>query len=415
MWSRGRLDITIRDFAAAFAYVILPGNRSRVVNQLANFSAAQNTAVPCLSVRSAMDTLLSILNYGSTDEILFSAINVPAMQQIAEAHNLVAVGIQVERASAFPSIEECRRRITKRTRAMVLAPLFGARVDLAPFRALADEFNLLLIEDAAQAFDGEYRGSPYADVSLFSFGPIKRSTALGGAIAVFQSNKLARAFRSACGSLPMQSRANFIRRSIKLLMLHLLSGPVMYALLFRLMARLGRNPDLVVANSAKGFPAAQLLQKIRQQPCTPMLKLLNRRLQKTDAEGYARHSARFRKAIKTHLSNGILTYGSSHPVHRFWLCPVIVSQPQEVASQLRSQGFDATTLHRMAVISNDTTSSTQQEFQQVLFLPCYPELSEATIRDMMLALIQITQTLGEKRAKHGPVNPSETKSTPAQK
>lgn len=410
MWSRGRLDITIRDFAAAFFFAGSPGNRQQTTNQLANFSDV-GTAIPCLSVRSAFDTLLSVLDYSPTDEILFSAINVPTMQQIAEEHGLVAVRLDVESEVAFPSVEECRARITKRTRAIILAPLFGAQVDLAPFRAIADEFCLILIEDAAQAFDGVYRGSPAAHVSLFSFGPIKRATALGGAIAVFQSPELADSFRKAQSSLPVQPVLGFIRRLVKLLMLHLLSRRSAYSILFRLIAHVGRNPDTMVANSAKGFPAAQLLQQIRQQPCTPLLRLLNRRIRMADLHRYAGHAARFDTAITSLLPNGVAAYGSNHRIHRFWLCPILLDQSEEIAVRLRTQGFDATSTHRMTVISdNETGSSTKQAFERVLFLPCYPEISNATLHKMMATLSSIISDL-----KKDSVNPSETGSMPAQR
>ena len=410
MWSRGRLDITIRDFVAAFACACSPGNRQRTMDRLNRFSEV-GTAIPCLSVRSAFDTLLSVLNYSPADEILFSAISVPAMQQIAEEHGLVAVRLDVQSDVVFPSVSECRARITKRTRAIVLAPLFGAQVDLAPFRTIADEFDLILVEDAAQAFDGVYRGSPAAHVSLFSFGPIKRATALGGAIAVFHSPELACCFRDAQSSLPVQPVLNFIRRSAKLLMLHLLSGRIAYAILFRLTACFGRNPDTIVANSVKGFPATQLMQQIRQQPCTPLLRLLNRRVRTADLHRYAGHAERFDTAIRNMLPNGVVAYGSNHPNHRFWLCPVLLDEPEEVAVRLRAHGFDATSTHRLAVIpDSETESSTKQAFERVLFLPCYPEISNSTLHKMMVTFSSIISDL-----KKDSVNPSETGSTPAQR
>ena len=53
---------------------------------------------------------------------------------------------------------------------------------LQPFAEKAQEHGLLLWEDCAQAFDGRYAGHPEADAVMFSFGPIKTATALGGVI-----------------------------------------------------------------------------------------------------------------------------------------------------------------------------------------------------------------------------------------
>src|SRR3546814_4011443 len=69
------------------------------------------------------------------------------------------------------------------TRAIVVAHLFGARLDLDPVIELAHRKGLVVFEDCAQAFDGQaYKGHPESDVAMFSFGPLKTATALGGAI-----------------------------------------------------------------------------------------------------------------------------------------------------------------------------------------------------------------------------------------
>src|SRR3546814_12368479 len=67
------------------------------------------------------------------------------------------------------------------TRAIVVAHLFGARLDLDPVIELAHSKGLVVFEDCAQAFDGQaYKGHPESEMAMFSFGPLTTASTLGG-------------------------------------------------------------------------------------------------------------------------------------------------------------------------------------------------------------------------------------------
>jgi dTDP-4-amino-4,6-dideoxygalactose transaminase len=77
--------------------------------------------------------------------------------------------------------------ITPKTKAILPVHLYGQAADLAPLQALADQYGLALIEDAAQAhgayYDGRRVGS-LGRVGCFSFYPGKNLGACGEAGAV---------------------------------------------------------------------------------------------------------------------------------------------------------------------------------------------------------------------------------------
>ena len=67
----------------------------------------------------------------------------------------------------------------------------------------AREHGLLLVEDCAQAFQGPERmGDPVADVSMYSFGTLKTSTALGGAILRVRDREVLGRMRGIQASYP---------------------------------------------------------------------------------------------------------------------------------------------------------------------------------------------------------------------
>ncbi|MFQ5567332.1 MAG: DegT/DnrJ/EryC1/StrS family aminotransferase, partial [Paracoccaceae bacterium] len=132
------------------------------------------------SVRSGFDLLLQAMELEPGDEVIFSALNVKGMVKIVRKLGLVPVPVDLDISHFAPSLERLRAAITPRSKVLVVAHLFGARLDLDPVFELAREHGMLIAEDCAQAFNGrDYPGHPKADVAMFSFGPLKTATALG--------------------------------------------------------------------------------------------------------------------------------------------------------------------------------------------------------------------------------------------
>jgi len=95
---------------------------------------------------------------------------------------------------------ELERRVTPRTRAIVVVHLYGLAADMDPIMAFAKAHKLPVIEDNAQAIGGAYRGHPtgsIGDVACISFYPTKNLGAYGDAgIVVTNSPKIAERIRT---------------------------------------------------------------------------------------------------------------------------------------------------------------------------------------------------------------------------
>jgi hypothetical protein len=175
--------------------------------------------IACLSVRSGLDLMLGQLGLPAGSEVLVSAVTIEDMVTILRHHGLVAVPIDVNPTDMSPSFEDIDRAITSRTKAMLIAHLFGTRLPLQPFAGKAREHGLLLWEDCAQAFDGRYAGHPEADAGDVQLRPdqdrdgarrwavacarsrIARTDALGSRdMAVVQHPFVRVASRTLCGA-----------------------------------------------------------------------------------------------------------------------------------------------------------------------------------------------------------------------
>lgn len=129
---------------------------------------------------------------------------VPSMTFCASVQAILAAGahprfIEVDPATLCVTEDEILGALTGATRA-VMPVLYGGRaIDCSPIRPILDERGIVIIEDAAHAFgsitpEGEVPVGATADVTCFSFGPIKNLTCgQGGAIIPRSSDEAQRA------------------------------------------------------------------------------------------------------------------------------------------------------------------------------------------------------------------------------
>src|SRR2546421_3462276 len=95
---------------------------------------------------------------------------------------------------------ELERRVTSRTRAIVVVHLYGLAADMDPILAFAKSRKLPLIEDNAQAIGASYKGrrtGSLGDAACLSFYPTKNLGAYGDAgMLVTNSAELAARIRT---------------------------------------------------------------------------------------------------------------------------------------------------------------------------------------------------------------------------
>lgn len=388
MWSRKRLDITWRDLFRGLGYCLSRWDRTHAEAHVGRAWSDDREALACLSVRSAFDLLLAAANFPAGSEVLVSAITVPDMVRIIREHGLVPVPLDLDPRTALPPPEQIVARSTPRTRAVLIAHLYGTSGPLDAHCAAAREHNLLLIEDCAQAFRGrEYCGHPQADVSLFSFGSIKTATALGGAIARVQDAALRDAMRTRQAEYAVQSRAGFLSRILKYMLLKFASYRAPLRCLIGLFRALGRDHDRLFNAAVRGFDAEQLFALIRRQPCAPLQALLALRLRTFDAARQERRAACGRTLCDA-LRGAYECPAADVTPHVFWVFPILTNRPEEVRRELLRHGFDATQGQSMIVVEPPqgrddlVPHNALRLLAETVYLPCYDALPDAELSRM---------------------------------
>ena len=405
---RKRLDIDWTDLFYGLGSCLWPPCRQQIQARLdaawSSRSSFENQAsLVCLSVRSGFDALLHTLNFPMGSEILVSAMTIRGMTQVIEAHHLspVPVDLEIEQLTVgAASLAQC---VTPRTKAILVAHLFGSRMPMEPILQFARAHHLLVFEDCAQAYGGAgYGGHPQSDVSLFSFGPIKTATALAGGILNFRDRALRDAVSQHQNQWPIQSRLQFGLRIGKYMLLVLLSQRWVYSLFVAGCHCFKANHDRVVASSVRGFPGDRLLMQIRQRPSTPLLVLLTRRLRQFDQCQIADRQALAEKAIA--LMPGLRRPGDRALHHTHWVFPILHEQPEQLMMYLWQQGFDATQGgSSLYVVPPPPTHpdmravAAEQAFQQLLYLPIYVGVSPQEIARLAQAVKAFDSTRSRGR------------------
>jgi hypothetical protein len=322
------------------------------------------------------------------------------MVRIIERHGLCPVSVDLDTATLEPRIELLEAAVSPRSRAILVAHLFGGCVDLAPAATFARRHGLLLIEDCAQAFRGAGEmGDPAADVSMFSFGTLKTATAAGGAILRVRDPEIRAGMRRTQESWPVQRRRDHAARLLKVLCLVLLGRPLPYRVFIKACDLLGRNPDIVVDSSARAFPRAGdgLPDALHRRPSAPLLALLARRLRSFDTGRLARRAAAGEE-VAVHLPASLQHPGDLSRSRTHWLFPVVASDPEALVLALRRQGFDASraTSNIAAVRTSDLAEpeAACRMMAKVVFVPVYPEIPEAA----RWRLVRVLELFAEESA-----------------
>jgi len=143
-------------------------------------------AVAVSNCTTGLHLAMIVAGVGAGDEVIC-----PSMSYIATANSIKYVGAipvfaDVDPVSYNMDVLEAEKKITSKTKAILIVHQIGMPSDIDAFKALCEKHNLKLIEDAACAAGSAYKGAKigsHSELVCFSFHPRKViSTGDGGMI-----------------------------------------------------------------------------------------------------------------------------------------------------------------------------------------------------------------------------------------
>lgn len=148
----------------------------------------------CVGLASGLDALwiaFRLLGIGEGDEVIVQGNTYIASVMGITMNRAIPVFVEPNEYYAIDA-EQIEKKITPKTKAILVVHLYGIATDMDPIMKLCDKYGLKLVEDCAQSHGACYNGKmtgTFGDVGCFSFYPSKNLGAFGDAGAVVVKDK----------------------------------------------------------------------------------------------------------------------------------------------------------------------------------------------------------------------------------
>ena len=353
---------------------------------------------PTPTGRHALWAFLEAADLRAGDEVLVSAYNFYIIVRLLIQRGLVPVFVDIEPDTLCMDPDDLARKLTPRSRMVLVTHLFGHPADLDRIRRICQERNLLLFEDCAHAV-GTRCGADHAgsrsDGALFSFGIYKLVTAFGGGMLATRDAAAARV-RFEPPHRALRGPASWCDTDIRAAIAALLH-PRWYGWLLHPALQMAkrRAPQLYHLVEPSGDDPAYRFEVGNRAPFKPyMTRLLERQLGRLEEQITRRREIIRSIAARVADCEGIRPldgdrYGRSNGAY-FGL---YVFDPEAAAASLEAQGivadpheyYDCSALPQFAA-HRARCPRAQYAQAHLLRVPNFPSLTEADVDRIAAAL-----------------------------
>ena len=181
-------------FIASAGPAFLGGPKVKQLESLACKYFKVPYAVAMNSATSALHAALSALGIGPNDQVVVSPFTMSASAAAILMQGAVPIFVDIDENTFCIDPTEIERKITPRTKAIVVVHLFGQPAAMREIQRIAEKYNLFIVEDCAQApgskLEGNYVGT-IGHIGVFSLNQHKTITTGEGGIAVTKDKRLA--------------------------------------------------------------------------------------------------------------------------------------------------------------------------------------------------------------------------------
>jgi len=152
--------------------------------------------IPCANGTDALQIAMMGLGLEQGDEVITVDFTFAATVEVIALLKLTPVLVDVDAKTFNIDIDALKKAITPKTKAIVPVHLFGLVANMDAILEIAEEHNLFIIEDNAQAIGADYtfkngtkqKAGTIGDVGTTSFFPSKNLGCYGDGGAIFTNN-----------------------------------------------------------------------------------------------------------------------------------------------------------------------------------------------------------------------------------
>jgi dTDP-4-amino-4,6-dideoxygalactose transaminase len=164
-------------------------------NELESYLEVKHV-IPCANGTDALQIALMSLDLQEGDEIITADFTFAATVEVIHLLKLKSVLVDVDYDTFTISTEAIKKAITPKTKAIIPVHIFGQCANMEEILKIAEDHNLFVIEDNAQAIGAEYtfsdgtvkQAGTMSTVGTTSFFPSKNLGCYGDGGAIFTNN-----------------------------------------------------------------------------------------------------------------------------------------------------------------------------------------------------------------------------------
>lgn len=155
-------------------------------------------AVSFNSGRSALYAILKTLGISAGDEVIIQSFTCVAVPNSIIWTGATPVYTDIA-ASLTMDPDSLKKKITKKTKAIIAQHTFGIPTDMLPIIDIAKKHNLFIIEDCAHGIGIDYKNKKqgmFSDAAFFSFGRDKAFSSVFGGMVITGSKRFGKKLRT---------------------------------------------------------------------------------------------------------------------------------------------------------------------------------------------------------------------------
>lgn len=193
-FNRSKIESGIREVLSTGKFVNGPAVREFQSNMETYLKVKH--VIPCANGTDALQVALMSLQLESGDEIIAPDFTFASTVEVISLLGLVPVLVDVDPFSFNINPKSVEKAITKKTKAIIPVHLFGQAAEMDAIMSIANNYNLFVIEDNAQAIGAIHTDSNgnktktgcLGDIGCTSFFPSKNLGCFGDGGAIFTNN-----------------------------------------------------------------------------------------------------------------------------------------------------------------------------------------------------------------------------------
>ncbi|WP_010257573.1 DegT/DnrJ/EryC1/StrS family aminotransferase [Myroides injenensis] len=159
-------------------------------DNLSNYLNAKHV-IPCANGTDALQVALMALDLKKGDEVIVPSFTFVATVEVIVLLGLIPVFVDVDKDTFTMNVESIKSMITDKTKVIIPVHLYGQCCNMSEIMNIANQHNIIVIEDNAQSIGGSYLGyngdkktGTIGAISCISFFPSKNLGAYGDAGAI---------------------------------------------------------------------------------------------------------------------------------------------------------------------------------------------------------------------------------------